>query len=377
MRQAMIITDQKNVFSEGEKQVILHKSQLVEAIAGLRSLYLKSSEKLHSIRDFSIEFEKLDETVRYSLNKYGEAYSGWLLIMDIATYISCAYYDRTGKTDISFETAMEEYDKMDEVTYLYIFLGMPALGYEKADAARWLRDTDTMSSKDRQVIGQYIAQKDIKIFIRNIAELKEDLKELLTVYWEKVFRRVWQEIEKSIDKTIDTAAYECRMLGDISQYIANMHKDIKVAKGSIHINKEVPYDIKLSDVKQVHIFPSTFSGEELLIDIFDRSLVIYYNLNLDDSRQVGEEGKKLCKIFKILGDDTRLRIARLLWGSPATTQYLAGMLGMSPSTVSAHLKMMRSAGLVTNKAVKKFVYYEIDQKAMAELGEELLDYLKN
>lgn len=373
----MIITDQKNVFSEGEKQVILHKSQLVEAIAGLRSLYLKSSEKLHSIRDFSIEFEKLDETVRYSLNKYGEAYSGWLLIMDIATYISCTYYDRTGKTDISFETAMEEYDKMDEVTYLYIFLGMPALGYEKADAARWLRDTDTMSSKDRQVIGQYIAQKDIKIFIRNIADLKEDLKELLTVYWEKVFRGVWQEIEKSIDKTIDTAAYECRMLGDISQYIANMHKDIKVAKGSIHINKEVPYDIKLSDVKQVHVFPSTFSGEELLIDIFDRSLVIYYNLNLDDSRQVGEEGKKLCKIFKILGDDTRLRIARLLWGSPATTQYLAGMLGMSPSTVSAHLKMMRSAGLVTNKAVKKFVYYEIDQRAMAELGEELLDYLKN
>ena len=39
----MIITDQKNVFSEGEKQVILHKSQLVEAIAGLRSLYLKAA----------------------------------------------------------------------------------------------------------------------------------------------------------------------------------------------------------------------------------------------------------------------------------------------------------------------------------------------
>lgn len=51
--------------------------------------------------------------------------------MDIATYISCRYYDRTGETYISFGDAISEYDALDPVTYLYIFLGMPALGYEK------------------------------------------------------------------------------------------------------------------------------------------------------------------------------------------------------------------------------------------------------
>lgn len=373
----MIITNQKNVFTDGDKKVILHKSELVEAIAGLHSLYVGNSEKQHGIDNFSEEFEKLDERTKYSLRKYGEVYSGWLLIMDIATYISCRYYDDTDKTDISFSEAMKEYDKMDDVTYLYIFLGMPALGYSKSDAERWMRDPSSMSTKDREIIGQYISQKDIYIFMRNISELKEDLKSILEIYWEEVFNRVWKMIEPSIEKTIDTAAYECTTLKDISQYIANMHKDIKVSKGSIHISKDVPYDVRLDDIKQVHVFPSTFSGEELLVDIFKNSLVIYYNLNLDESRQVDEQGKQLCKIFKILGDDTRLRIAKILWGAPATTQYLAATMGMAPSTVSTHLKMMKAAGLVTNKAVKKFVYYEINQQALLRLGNDFINYLKS
>lgn len=42
-----------------------------------------------------------------------------------------------------------------------------------------------MSSKDVKTIGQYIDQKDIRIFIRNICELKDDLRDLLRIYWEK------------------------------------------------------------------------------------------------------------------------------------------------------------------------------------------------
>lgn len=371
----MIITKNNNIYSDGAKEIVLHKSELVEMIAGLHSLQIGNDEKLHSLRVFDAKFKELDETVKYSLKKYGEAYADWLLIMDIATYLSCEYYEATGETYLSFETAMEEYDKLDIITYMYIFLGMPALGYEKEDAERWINDTDSMSSRDVKTIGQYISQKNVKIFIRNIRELKDDLRDLLKIYWSEVFKEVWENIQISIDKTIDSAGYECRMLGDVSRYVANIHKDIKVSKGNIYIQKDVPYVIELDKIEKVHIFPSTFSGEELLIDIFGQSLVIYYNLNLRDLKQIGAEGKNLCRIFKILGDDTRLKIAKLLWGAPATTQYLSGMLGMSPSTVSAHLKVMKDEGLLTNKSIKKFVYYEINQEALTEIGNRLTDYL--
>ena len=372
----MISAKIKNSFYDGVRTVIFHKSELVETIASLHSLYAEKSEKLHSLKNLEEKLDNLDPGVKYSLWKYGESYAGWLLIMDIATYISCMHYEETGETYLTFEAAMKEYDKIDLVTYLNIFLGMPALGYERSAAVRWLENQDTMSSKDIKTIGQYIAQKDVRIFIKNIKELKDDLRDLLTIYWNDVFQSVWRDIELSLDKTIDSANYECGLLGDVTQYIANVHSSIKVSKGTIFIQKDVPYMIDLDHVKKVHVFPSTFSGEELLIDTFDESLVIYYNLNLMDSKYVGQQGKELCKIFKALGDDTRLKIAKILWGAPATTQYLAGMLGMAPSTVSTHLKVMKAAGLLTNKAIKKFVYYEVNQEALVQLGEQLVRYFK-
>ena len=98
----------------------------------------KRVKKLHSLKNLEEKLDNLDPGVKYSLWKYGESYAGWLLIMDIATYISCMHYEETGETYLTFEAAMKEYDKIDLVTYLNIFLGMPALGYERSDAVRWL-----------------------------------------------------------------------------------------------------------------------------------------------------------------------------------------------------------------------------------------------
>ena len=37
---------------------------------------------------------------------------------------------------------------------------------------------------------------------------------------------------------------------------------------------------------------------------------------------------------------------------------------------------MKAAGLLTNKAIKKFVYYEVNQEALVQLGEQLVRYFK-
>lgn len=363
-------------FFDGEREIIFHKNEMVEMIASLHSLQTESDENQQSMWLIEKRIKTLDKNIQHSLNMYGESYAKWLLIMDIATYISCDYYDRTGEVNLSYEEAMEEYRKLDDATYLYIFLGMPALGFELEDARAWLENPDKIDKKSLKTIGQYISEKDIRIFIRNITELKEDLGNLLSTYWEEVFQPIWTEIEKSIDKTIKSEKYACSKVGDCIQYIASLHNQIHVAKGQIYLKKDIQYVIDQEEIRKIHIFPSTFSGSELLMDKLGDALIIYYNLNLKYISDEIEVPTELSQTFKALGDESRLKIVKLLWGAPATTQYLANVLGLAQSTVSAHLKLLKSAGILKNKTIKKYVYYEVDQTMLERLSPMLLAFIQ-
>ena len=59
----MISAKIKNSFYDGVRTVIFHKSELVETIASLHSLYAEKSEKLHSLKNLE---EKLAREERFS-----------------------------------------------------------------------------------------------------------------------------------------------------------------------------------------------------------------------------------------------------------------------------------------------------------------------
>ena len=147
-------------------------------------------------------------------------------------------------------------------------------------------------------------------------------------------------------------------------YIASLHSDIYVTKEQLFLKKDITYMVPLNEIRTTHIFPSTFSGKELLVDKFDDNLIIYYNLNLKEVMTEYDVPRELSILFKALSDDNRIKIIKLLWGSPFTTQYIANVLGLAESTVSAHLKKLKSAGILKSKTIKKYVFYEINREVL-------------
>lgn len=72
--------------------------------------------------------------------------------------------------------------------------------------------------------------------------------------------------------------------------------------------------------------------------------------------------------FKVLGDERRVQILRMLMAEPATLSQLGERLGMHPAKVRYHLKQLESAGLVSLSAtnlVRGFVekYYLASARA--------------
>jgi len=81
---------------------------------------------------------------------------------------------------------------------------------------------------------------------------------------------------------------------------------------------------------------------------------------------------KQAELFKVLGVGSRIRIIELLkQKGPLGVNEMSEIVGISPSAVSQHLKVLRHAGLVRNERKGYWIPYDIDPAAMERCGELL------
>ena len=71
------------------------------------------------------------------------------------------------------------------------------------------------------------------------------------------------------------------------------------------------------------------------------------------------------ELFKVLGVESRIRIIELLKANgPQGVKEISRVLGISPSAVSQHLKILKLAGLVRSERQGYWIPYEIDPTAL-------------
>lgn len=91
-----------------------------------------------------------------------------------------------------------------------------------------------------------------------------------------------------------------------------------------------------------------------------------------------EEGiLPLSKIYKALGDPSRLRIVYVLSKSSLCVCDIASLLEMSQSAISHHLRILRDLNLVKYKRDGKLVIYSLDDDHVLKLFEEGLEHTKH
>jgi DNA-binding transcriptional ArsR family regulator len=77
------------------------------------------------------------------------------------------------------------------------------------------------------------------------------------------------------------------------------------------------------------------------------------------------EKTKQAELFKVLSVESRIRIIDLLkQKGPLGVNELSEVLGITPSAVSQHLKVLRYAGLVRSERKGYWLPYEIDPAAL-------------
>lgn len=79
-----------------------------------------------------------------------------------------------------------------------------------------------------------------------------------------------------------------------------------------------------------------------------------------------EEFETIAQVFKMLGDPTRVRLFWLLCHCESCVLNLGGMMEMSSPAISHHLKVLKSAGLVTTRREGKEVIYKAADTEQAQ-----------
>lgn len=73
-------------------------------------------------------------------------------------------------------------------------------------------------------------------------------------------------------------------------------------------------------------------------------------------------------LLRLLGDDTRLRVLRLLSREALNVSELTSILGLAQSGVSRHLGLLREAGLVVEERAGTFAWYRVSPESAAVNG---------
>ena len=83
------------------------------------------------------------------------------------------------------------------------------------------------------------------------------------------------------------------------------------------------------------------------------------------------EVRPLTKLFRALGDETRLRIVALLSHGELCVCHLEAALDLNQSTASRHLGILKSAGIVDSRREGTWVYYSITEQDHATVAKAL------
>lgn len=83
------------------------------------------------------------------------------------------------------------------------------------------------------------------------------------------------------------------------------------------------------------------------------------------------------KVFKALGEPTRLRIIKVLSVQDMCVCELSAVLDMLQPRVSQHLRVLKEAGLVRESREAYWIYYSLDRQKLAGVWSDFQEFLNS
>ncbi|MFL5726391.1 MAG: ArsR/SmtB family transcription factor [Chloroflexota bacterium] len=226
--------------------------------------------------------------------------------------------------------------------------------------ARALDGDETVMPAIAKTMPDYKRDARLQV-LREPDRTARDLVDILT-YWADVFTPIEPRITEIIERDYALRAVDRETLAPADL--------IERTTGGIRWLPE-------SGVRRVILAPSYFSRPyNFLMNSADWRLFGYPVS--DDALEAGDPlaaPQSVVRLHRALGDETRLRILKLLAGRDLYLTEIAQQLDLSKPTIKHHLALLRSAGLVTITESGTVIYYSLRRNRLDDASADIKRFL--
>ena len=217
------------------------------------------------------------------------------------------------------------------------------------------------------------------LLVDDPVELAKRFASLLAAYWDAAFAAEWEEIEPQLAASVDEAGRTLATAG-IWAVLGRLPPRCRVDARRRQLLIDLPHEheVSISEANPLVLSPSVFVWPHLRVNCDPPwpTALVYAAPFLAREAAQRVPPSELLQILRALGDDTRLRILKLIAERPRTTQELGPLVGLSTAGLSKSLRRLAEVGLVVPRREGYYVVYTLDPERVAALAPSLAGFLE-
>ncbi len=207
--------------------------------------------------------------------------------------------------------------------------------------------------------------------INDPTEYRADLSQVLEVFWESAFSDNWdlllprmQRVVKKMQETLENSSFST-FAREIKLPVTfdDRKKVVTSLRGSTTFSYQA--------LREIHLIPSAFNNARFWGAYADDQadvVRLYFPVFNAGLLEADADSADPALGFRALGDTTRYAMAFLLAQSPRTSVELAKAFSVSKATVSHHVHLLRSAGLLLERVTDKGVVLSLNREVLERIS---------
>jgi DNA-binding transcriptional ArsR family regulator len=203
---------------------------------------------------------------------------------------------------------------------------------------------------------------------------------LLERYWEEAFAREWERIEPDLAGSVAEAGRRIERHG-LYALLEGLWPEVRCdpREGRFWLERPHDHEVEIGPDDRLVLAPSTYVWPHVRVNCdapWPLGLVFAASSIVREARPRIPPAQ-LVGVLRALGDDTRLRVLRLIAERPRSTQELAPLVGVSEAGLSKQLRVLAEAGLLERQREGYYVLYRLVPEQLAAVAPSLGAFLES